>query len=208
MAIDQRVQRIRQGDTAVMHGLTQAGGLNLQRGAIKTGVMTWMMGYPGAMRRLGPLAQGAAGQALIMRILRQGGEGRFAQRVRIGLCRIGFALGHRGRGRQHQRNRGKNKEPHLNFAARALGCLPVPAIENRQTVPPVPRMLRKKSFTLSGHRTSVALEAEFWAVIADTARERGVALAALVAKIDETRGDRPLASALRLFALAAVQAAP
>ncbi|HEU4549900.1 MAG TPA: ribbon-helix-helix domain-containing protein [Rhizomicrobium sp.] len=69
-------------------------------------------------------------------------------------------------------------------------------------------MLRKKSFTLSGHRTSVALEAEFWAVIADTARERGVALAALVAKIDETRGDRPLASALRLFALAAVQAAP
>ncbi len=54
----------------------------------------------------------------------------------------------------------------------------------------------------------MALEAEFWAVIADTARERGVALAALVAKIDETRGDRPLASALRLFALAAVQAAP
>jgi predicted DNA-binding ribbon-helix-helix protein len=69
-------------------------------------------------------------------------------------------------------------------------------------------MLRKKSFTLSGHRTSVALEAEFWAVIADTARERGLALAALVAQIDGTRGERPLASALRLFALAAARTAP
>ena len=208
MAIDQRVQRIRQGNAAVMHGLAQAGGLNFQRGAIKTGVMTGMMGHPGAMRRIGTLIQRAAGQALGTRIPRQGSEGRFAHRVRIGFCRIGFALGHCGRGHQRQRNRGKNKEPHLNFAARALGCLPVPLLENRQTAHPVPPMLRKKSFTLSGHRTSVALEAEFWAVIADTARERGVALAALVAKIDETRGDRPLASALRLFALAAVQAAP
>jgi predicted DNA-binding ribbon-helix-helix protein len=63
--------------------------------------------------------------------------------------------------------------------------------------------LKKRSFTLSGHRTSVALEAEFWAVIdASAARDR-LSLAALVAKIDGSRGDRPLASALRLFALAA-----
>jgi predicted DNA-binding ribbon-helix-helix protein len=64
-------------------------------------------------------------------------------------------------------------------------------------------MLKKRSFALSGHRTSVALEAEFWAVIdACAARER-LSLAALVAKIDATRGARPLASALRLYALAA-----
>ncbi|MBN9589958.1 MAG: aryl-sulfate sulfotransferase [Alphaproteobacteria bacterium 64-11] len=69
-------------------------------------------------------------------------------------------------------------------------------------------MLSKKSFTLSGHRTSVALESEFWTVIAQVARERGVALAALVAQIDAGRGARPLASALRLFALAAGRAAP
>jgi predicted DNA-binding ribbon-helix-helix protein len=69
-------------------------------------------------------------------------------------------------------------------------------------------MLRKKSFTLSGHRTSVALEPEFWTVITDTARERGLAVAALVAEIDGTRGERPLASALRLFALAAARTAP
>ena len=63
-------------------------------------------------------------------------------------------------------------------------------------------MLKKRSFTLSGHRTSVALEAEFWAVIDQAAQAEGKALAALVARIDATRGERPLASALRLFALA------
>ena len=64
-------------------------------------------------------------------------------------------------------------------------------------------MLKKRSFTLSGHRTSVALEAEFWAVIDARAQAEGKALAALVAQIDASRGARPLASALRLFALAA-----
>ena len=63
--------------------------------------------------------------------------------------------------------------------------------------------LKKRSFTLSGHRTSVALEAEFWAVIDRAAQREGKALAALVAQIDSTRGERPLASALRLYALAA-----
>jgi predicted DNA-binding ribbon-helix-helix protein len=62
--------------------------------------------------------------------------------------------------------------------------------------------LKKRSFSLSGHRTSVALEAEFWAVIDQSAERDGIALAALVGKIDATRGERPLASALRLFALA------
>ena len=62
--------------------------------------------------------------------------------------------------------------------------------------------LKKRSFTLSGHRTSVALEAEFWAVIDESATREGLSLAALVAKIDATRSERPLASALRLYALA------
>ena len=64
-------------------------------------------------------------------------------------------------------------------------------------------MLKKRSFSLSGHRTSVALEAEFWAVIEASARQQGQSLAALVAAIDAGRGERPLASALRLHALAA-----
>ncbi len=68
--------------------------------------------------------------------------------------------------------------------------------------------LRKRSFTLSGHRTSVALEPEFWAVIDRAAAREGLSLAALVARIDAARGARPLASALRLHALAARDAPP
>jgi len=66
-------------------------------------------------------------------------------------------------------------------------------------------MLKKRSFSLSGHRTSVALEAEFWTVIDQSAAQKQISLAALVAQIDAGRGERPLASALRLYALAARQ---
>jgi predicted DNA-binding ribbon-helix-helix protein len=68
--------------------------------------------------------------------------------------------------------------------------------------------LKKRSFSLSGHRTSVALEAEFWAVLDAQAQRGGQSLAAFVAEIDKKRGNRPLASALRLHALAAAKAAP
>jgi predicted DNA-binding ribbon-helix-helix protein len=64
-------------------------------------------------------------------------------------------------------------------------------------------MLLKKSFSLSGHRTSVALEAEFWTVLEQEAARAGQSLAGFVATIDKDRGTRPLASALRLAALAA-----
>jgi predicted DNA-binding ribbon-helix-helix protein len=64
-------------------------------------------------------------------------------------------------------------------------------------------LLKKRSFSLSGHRTSVALEAEFWAVLEQAAQ--GSSLAALIGQIDAQRGERPLASALRLHALALVR---
>jgi len=63
--------------------------------------------------------------------------------------------------------------------------------------------LKKRSFSLSRHRTSVALEEEFWAVIDAEAAVLGISLAALVSDIDKKRGARPLASAMRLHALAA-----
>jgi predicted DNA-binding ribbon-helix-helix protein len=66
-------------------------------------------------------------------------------------------------------------------------------------------LLKKRSFTLSGHRTSVALEAEFWAVIDGEAQKSHMSLAAFVAAIDAVRGKHPLASALRLRALAAAK---
>ncbi len=67
------------------------------------------------------------------------------------------------------------------------------------------RHLRKRSFRLAGHRTSVALEPEFWAALDATARARGVSLAGLVAEVDATRADPtlPLASALRVVCLKA-----
>lgn len=64
-------------------------------------------------------------------------------------------------------------------------------------------MLKKHSFSLSGHRTSVALEPEFWAVLEAEARKVNASLAGLVADIDRKRGTHPLASALRLRALEA-----
>jgi len=55
---------------------------------------------------------------------------------------------------------------------------------------------------LAGHRTSLALEPEFWAVLEALAAARSMSLAGLVAAIDAERAARPLASACRLAALA------
>ena len=62
--------------------------------------------------------------------------------------------------------------------------------------------LIKRSFSLAGHRTSVALEAPFWDALDAVARGRGVSLGRLVASVDATRdGSVPLASSLRVLAL-------
>jgi predicted DNA-binding ribbon-helix-helix protein len=62
--------------------------------------------------------------------------------------------------------------------------------------------LIKRSFSLAGHRTSVALEAAFWDVLGAIARSRGVSLGGLVASVDSGRdGTTPLASCLRVLAL-------
>ena len=63
--------------------------------------------------------------------------------------------------------------------------------------------LRKRSFRLAGHRTSVALEPAFWSALEAIAARRQSSLAGLVAEVDAARTDvaLPLASALRVFAL-------
>ena len=63
-------------------------------------------------------------------------------------------------------------------------------------------MLKKRSVSLSGHATSVALEAEFWAVLDQVGAAMNLSHAGLMKRIDETRGRTPLASACRLLALA------
>jgi predicted DNA-binding ribbon-helix-helix protein len=62
--------------------------------------------------------------------------------------------------------------------------------------------LAKRSVTLSGHATSVALEPAFWSVLDEVAKALDLSHAGLMKRIDETRGRTPLASACRLLALA------
>ncbi len=62
--------------------------------------------------------------------------------------------------------------------------------------------LKKRSVNLAGHATSLALEPEFWAVLEGAAADEAVSLAGLIQRIDLERGERPLASACRVFALA------
>ena len=63
-------------------------------------------------------------------------------------------------------------------------------------------MLVKRSVSLAGHRTSIALEPEFWSALESVATAHGKPLASLIAELDAARPpDRPLASALRVFAL-------
>jgi predicted DNA-binding ribbon-helix-helix protein len=61
--------------------------------------------------------------------------------------------------------------------------------------------LVKRSLSLSGHQTSVALEPEFWLALEQMAAAQGMAVSALLRRLDETRGARPLASAARVAAL-------
>ena len=53
---------------------------------------------------------------------------------------------------------------------------------------------------ISGHRTSISLEPEFWEEIKRLAKEENISVAALVADIDNSRNGN-LSSALRLFVL-------
>lgn len=69
-------------------------------------------------------------------------------------------------------------------------------------------MLKKRSVSLSGHATSIALEPEFWAVLDARASIEGSSLAGLIGRIDAGRGRRPLASACRVAALAWASSPP
>ena len=62
---------------------------------------------------------------------------------------------------------------------------------------------QKRSVTISGHRTSVSLEEEFWTALTEIAASTNRPLAQLVDDIDKRQGrGKNLSSALRLFVLA------
>ncbi|MDP3896917.1 MAG: ribbon-helix-helix domain-containing protein [Mesorhizobium sp.] len=63
-------------------------------------------------------------------------------------------------------------------------------------------VVRKRSVSIRGHRTSFSLEPEFFAEIEAIAAARGLSLAGLVAEIDAARPrDANLSSALRVYVL-------
>ena len=64
----------------------------------------------------------------------------------------------------------------------------------------------KRSFSIKGHRTSISLEAAFWAALKEAAEEDRVPLANLIATIDQTRGGAGLSSAVRVWLLARTKA--
>jgi len=61
--------------------------------------------------------------------------------------------------------------------------------------------MEKRSLSIAGHRTSMALEPEFWTALETMAAERDLSLAALIRDIDERRTTANLSSAARLAVL-------
>jgi len=62
--------------------------------------------------------------------------------------------------------------------------------------------MEKRSFSIAGHRTSIALEPDFWHGLEAMARARALSLAGIVREIDENRETTNLSSAVRLAVLA------
>lgn len=61
--------------------------------------------------------------------------------------------------------------------------------------------LIKRSISLSGHRTSLSLEPEFWAAIDQVITTQGQSLAGFINQVDSERGEEPLASSVRVWVL-------
>ena len=59
----------------------------------------------------------------------------------------------------------------------------------------------KRSIVIAGHKTSVSLEDAFWNDLKKIANAQQVTLSELVARIDGTREQGNLSSAIRLFVL-------
>lgn len=81
-----------------------------------------------------------------------------------------------------------------DMAANSSG--PTPPLRALAATRPV-----KRSFTLSGHRTSISLEAAFWDALREAATSEGVSMAVLVGRIDRLRGDAGLSGAVRVWVL-------
>ena len=70
-------------------------------------------------------------------------------------------------------------------------------------------MMRRHSVTLHGHRTSVSLEPEFWALLKQVAEQDRLSVAAVIQRVDDERLNslptNGLSSALRVYLLQHLQ---
>ena len=134
---------------------------------------------PGAARRAGgPRPAGARGQAGQRRRLPGGGLRRHHDHARP-------AAG--SRGEQHHGERGgRDRRAVLRQAERRDAAMSV-----------TPSGLQRRTLTVSGHRTSVALEPVFWRQLAAIAESRNLSVAAVITEIDSGRAGN-LASAIRV----------
>ena len=67
--------------------------------------------------------------------------------------------------------------------------------------PELPSQILKRSIALDGHKTSISLEACFWAGLKEIAAHEGVSIPTLVSRIDTDRAHPNLSSAIRLYVL-------
>ena len=80
-----------------------------------------------------------------------------------------------------------------------------PAKKSSASTPSARSELLKRSLTIAGHRTSIALEPEFWDGLEALAERRGLRLTALIEEVDRARQTPNLSSALRVAVLHDVQ---
>lgn len=68
--------------------------------------------------------------------------------------------------------------------------------------------VKKRSLVVDGHKTSISLEEEFWAVFGEVAHRRSTTYSHLAGQIDQTRKkSQNLSSAIRVYLLESVMAA-
>jgi predicted DNA-binding ribbon-helix-helix protein len=65
----------------------------------------------------------------------------------------------------------------------------------------MPEGIIKRSVVIAGHRTSVSVEEAFWYELKQLAEKEGLSIAAMIARIDGSRGRNNLSSAIRLAVL-------
>jgi len=61
--------------------------------------------------------------------------------------------------------------------------------------------MQKRSLTIASHRTSIALEPEFWTALEHICSLKNMKIVELIVEIDKSRNTRNLSSAIRSYCL-------